>query len=209
MVNAMKTQRSARLVRHPSLMRLHAFTLIELLVVIVIIAILAAIVIPATKHLINRARVASAQNDALQLKNAIGSYFVEYRRYPTRLKGPEDASSPILSDHALMDILLGSAAETAPDGMNPRRHFGFNAKNARPTGDGRYRGGVHFEADGGGTFWDPWGNHYRVLMDLDADNRIPAPSFVSGTHFLPQAVAIWSAGKDGEDDSSTDNVITW
>ncbi len=186
-----------------------AFTLFELMIVMVIIAVLAAIIIPATRHLVGRARTAAAHNDALQLKNAIGSYFTEYRRYPTRLTGPESASAPVLTDHALMDILLGSTAETAPGGMNPRRHHSLNANQARPLGDGRHRGGILLEADGGGTFWDPWGNHYRVLMDLDADNRVPAPAFVTGTPFLPQAVVIWSPGPDGDDDSATDNVVTW
>ena len=185
------------------------FTLIELLIVIVIIGILAAIAIPGTRTLIDRARKAQAENTALNLKNTISTYYTEYRRYPTRETGPEDPDRPFLTEGTLMDILLASDAESAPGGLNPRRVANFSDRRAQAIGDGRYRSGVVLEADGGGTLWDPWGNHYRVLMDLDHDNRIPAPSFVSGTAFLPSSVVVWSPGKDLDDEEASDNVGTW
>ena len=49
------------------------FTLIELLIVISIIAILATISVPVTKNVMNKARSASAQNDCMQIQNAINS----------------------------------------------------------------------------------------------------------------------------------------
>lgn len=185
------------------------FTLFELMIVMVIIAILAAIAIPGTKSIIDRTRRAAAKNDALNLKNAIASYVTEYRRFPTRLNGPESGSAPILSDHALMDILLGSDAETGPGGLNPRRLVSFSGNPARPIGHGRYRSGVVLDDQGGGTLWDPWGNHYRVILDLDGDSRVPAPGFLPGPGLLPQTIVIWSPGKDGSDEESEDNVTTW
>ncbi len=194
---------------HTARRRRTAFTLLELMIVMLVLAILASIAIPGTKHLIDRARRAAAENDALNLKNAIASYYTEYRRYPIRQVGPEDAASPLLSDHALMDILLASERETGPGGLSPRRHVTFTARNAVPLGGGRYRSGVVLDDDGGGTLWDPWGNHYRVLMDLNGDARVPAPGFVTGASHFAQSVIVWSPGKDGLDAESDDNIDTW
>lgn len=185
------------------------FTLLELMIVITVIGVLAAIATVGAKSVIDRARKAAAQNDAFQLKNAIGSYFTEYRRFPTREIGPESATSPILSDHRLMDILLASNTETGTGGLNPRRSVSFSARKAIPIGNGRFRSGVELDSNGGGILWDPWGNQYRVLMDLDQDSRVPAPPFAHGVAFLPVGVAIWSPGKDGDDSTETDNVTTW
>ena len=185
------------------------FTLIELLVVIVILGILAAIAIPGAQAILNRTKVSQATNESLQLKNAISSYYTEYRRYPTRDSGPEDASRPLLSDEPLMDILLASDAETAPGGLNTRRHVSLSHREAKPLGGGRFRGGIRLNDDGGGTFWDPWGNHYRVLMDLDHDGRVPAPGFVKSASYLPASIIVWSPGRDELDEDSGDNVTTW
>lgn len=185
------------------------FTLIELLVVLVILGILAAIAIPGAKAILNRTKVSQASNDALQLKNAIASYYTEYRRYPTRETGPEDASRPLLTEEPLMDILLASEAEAAPGGLNTRRHVSLSHRNAKPMGDGRYRSGIRLNEDGGGSYWDPWGNPYRVVLDLDYDSRVPAPGFVQGVSYLPTSVIIWSPGKDENDEEAKDNVTTW
>lgn len=185
------------------------FTLMELMVVITIIGVLASIAIPAAKGILDRAHQAVARNSATQLKNAITAYYTEYRRYPTRDTGPEYAANPILSDHTLMDILLSSKAEQRPGGLNPRRHIAFSDRKARPIGNGQYRSGVHYDEQGGGTLWDPWGQHYRVVFDLDYDGKVPAPAFVTDSPFIPGSVIVWSAGKDLDDSEATDNVSTW
>ena len=189
--------------------RKNALTLIELIVVITVIGILATIAIPATKSILDRAHRTSARNDAHHLKPAIASYYAEYRHFPTRQTGPESAAAPIQSDHTLMDILLASDRETGPDGLNQRRHVTFSGGRARPMGNGKFRSGVRLDENGGGTLWDPWGNHYRVIVDLNADSRVPAPEFVEDVPFLPQDIIVWSPGKDGDDATAMDNVTTW
>lgn len=185
---------------------IRAFTLMELMVVIVIIGILAGITIPASKGILEKANKMAAQNDALQLKNAIGSYFTEYRKYPMKDPGPDEE---ILSDAGLMDILLASDAEAERGGLNPRRIPFYSGSKAKPAGEGKYRKGIHASGDGGGELWDPWAEYYRVIMDTDYNNRVPAPSFVEDVQNIPQGVIVWSAGKDNDDNEVQDNVMTW
>jgi prepilin-type N-terminal cleavage/methylation domain-containing protein len=63
--------------------RLAAFTLIELLIVISIIAILAALALPAVGGAIKSARKAEVRSMANQIKAAVSTYYAEYGIYPT------------------------------------------------------------------------------------------------------------------------------
>lgn len=204
----MKTHPSPRKTRLTGIAE-QGFTLIELLIVIVIIGVLAGITIPAANGILNKGNKMAAQNDALQLKNAIASYFTEYRKYPVRNPRPDSGTNPMPSDEALMDPLLAADNEAGRNGLNPRQIPFYSGAKAKPLGNGRYRKGVQSNANGGGTLWDPWGEMYRVVMDTDYNNRIPSPTFINDTPFISQGVIVWSAGKDTDDQESNDNVVTW
>jgi prepilin-type N-terminal cleavage/methylation domain-containing protein len=60
----------------------HAFTLIELLIVIAIVAILAALLLPALSRSKEKARRTLCQNNLRQLVLALDMYGEEYNRYP-------------------------------------------------------------------------------------------------------------------------------
>jgi len=185
------------------------FTLVELMIVIVIIGVLASITIPASKGILQKANKMVAKNDALQLKNAIAAYFTEYRKYPKRNPGPDNGASPDYSDETLMNVLLAADSEASSGGLNPRRIPFYTGSKAKPAGNGKYRKGIQSTSSGGGKLWDPWALTYRVVMDTDYDGRIPSPSFVSDTPYIPQGVIIWSAGPSNSDSKFTDNITTW
>ncbi len=191
-----------------SIYRRKGFTLLELLVVIAIIGILAGLMFPAATGALRKAERTHAENTCYDLKNAISAYFTEYRKYPAKADANE--TEEIRTNSDLMDILLGADSEAERGGLNPRRIAFYTDKAAKPLGDGSYRKGVTLESDGGGELWDPYGEHYYVRMDLDYNNRTEKPSWDTGdAQFLPEAILIWSAGKDTDESTIKDNVKTW
>ena len=63
--------------------RQHGFTLIELMITVVIIAILAAIALPAYQEYVKRGYRASAESEMMDLANRQQQYFFANRQYAT------------------------------------------------------------------------------------------------------------------------------
>lgn len=186
-----------------------AFTLIELLVVITIIGILAAMAFPGAKGVLDKARKAGAQNQALQVRSAISAYYTEYRRYPIP-GGSSGGESTLRSDNTLMDILLGAEGNK----FNPRGIAFFAGKKAKGGGSNA-KGGLVMSGNGGGFLVDPWGEQFYVIMDTDYNNRVVAPFSKSGqsdgNNTVPDGVIVWSTGPDGRDGAAKekDYITTW
>ncbi len=62
------------------------FTLIETLIVATLIGILAVILIPQYKYAVIRAKEAVLREDLFQLRDQIGKFFSDKKRYPTSLE---------------------------------------------------------------------------------------------------------------------------
>jgi general secretion pathway protein G len=92
MINSAKRSRRGR----------EAFTVVELLVVISIIAILAALLLPALAGGNKQARIRKAQTEMSLLVQSIQSYYTTYSRYPASSSGVPNAS-----DYALKGIENG------------------------------------------------------------------------------------------------------
>lgn len=184
------------------------FTLLELLVVIAIIGILAGLMFPATTGTLRKAERTHAEHTANNLRNAISAYNTEYRKYPVDPSVTDE--SPMRTDNQLMDVLLGADSEKEKGGLNPRGIAFFTDRAAKPLGGGKFRKGVTLQADGGGELWDPWGEYYYVVMDLDYNNRVEKPSWdVGDSSVLPESILVWSAGKDLNEADVKDNIKTW
>ncbi len=65
----------------------HAFTLIELLVVILILAILAALVVPNLVNKTGDAKIAKAKSDIATLSSLLAQYRIENDKYPSTEQG--------------------------------------------------------------------------------------------------------------------------
>jgi len=74
---------------NPKRTRQGGFTLLELMVVIVIIALLAAIVMPRFLGATDKARVGAAKAQISSFKQALGLYKLEFKKYPTTSEGLE------------------------------------------------------------------------------------------------------------------------
>ena len=180
----------------------------ELLVVMTIIAILASISIPVGNMILRRVRIVHAKLMALELRKAVGTYTSDYGRYPLLADrgGQKKSDAEVESGRALMDVLMGSDDAAGPGGLNPRHQSYISANRASSPGHNP-RDGVVYTANGGGTLYDPWGNEYRVLMDVDRNNRCVAPD---GEGVIAKDVLVWSLGPNGEDDrGGGDDVVTW
>jgi general secretion pathway protein G len=75
-----------------------AFTLIEIMVVVVVIAILAAVVIPNIGKAPDQARVAKARSEISSFTTMIESFRLNMRRLPTQEEGLDVLRNPPTSD---------------------------------------------------------------------------------------------------------------
>lgn len=71
----------------PSLVGQHGFTLIEIMVVVVIIAILAALVVPKIMSRPEQAKIVKAKQDVQSIQNALDLYRLDNGAYPSQAQG--------------------------------------------------------------------------------------------------------------------------
>lgn len=151
-----------------------------------------------------KAWAAVTKSDALQLKTAVQIFNTEYQNYP--LLGPE---VPHPSDFQLMRHLsLPEVGEFFSD-ANFRQIEFYSGHEARRTVRGKIGNGIKTNSDGSKELLDPWGNHFRVIMDTNGDGKVPSPVWTHLREPIPQSVIVWSPGPDGDDSTAKDNITTW
>jgi len=190
--------------------RRRAFTLIELLVVIAIIGVLAGLIFPAATAVQKNAEKTAATNTCYNLKNAISTYYTEYRKFPVE-SGVEETEE-LRTDIDLMSALMASDESKEKGGLNPRGISFYTDKAAKATGDSEYpwRKGIRMDSDGSGELYDPYGDFYYVRLDLDSNNRVEKPSWDSSEgDLIPESIIVWSGGKDRDQENPKDNIKTW
>ena len=96
--------------------RLRGFTLIELMIVVVVVAILAAIAIPAWQRYAYRSRRPDGQELLIRIAQAEERYYTNYNRYPVSLSSIGFNTDPAPSEHgyytATIALPAGDAAGT-------------------------------------------------------------------------------------------------
>jgi len=85
----------------------------------------------------------------------------------------------------------------------------YSGREARRTIRGKIGNGIKTNSDGSKELLDPWGNHFRVIMDTGGDGKVPAPAWTNLRNSIPQSVIVWSPGPDGDDSTAKDNITTW
>lgn len=183
-----------------------AFTLIELLVVITIIALLVGVALPAINGAIDRARKLETVNVLRGLTTAINNYRNEYNRFPVRAGASSDPEVELSSGSPLLKVLLGENV----DKLNPKTESFMEVKM------GKGGAGGLVGQDGSFSLVDRWGQAYHVIMDANADNRVPNPdarnadSSIAGDtpKTLFYGVIAFSAGPDKQF-GTADDIVSW
>jgi prepilin-type N-terminal cleavage/methylation domain-containing protein len=169
------------------------FTLIELLTVIAIIAILMGLLFPAIASVREAARKTQAKNDVANIVAAVKAYYTEYGKYPDLTGtggaggGAEDGKDLWVGykdsgeaegkpNSTLFNVLR--AIDKAPNDkhrLNPRKIVFFEGKaaanpEAPRAGFADQKSGAGGAADTQGSYYDPWGKQYLVMVDSNYDN---------------------------------------
>ncbi len=179
--------RPSSIAHRPSLPSSPGFTLVELLVVIGIIALLAAILLPAMNAAFNKAEKSQAQVEVRSILAAIQAYNNEYGKVPVRaaMQGNNDDSAGDLYaadiSKSVIKALNGIHDSSANGVPNPRKIAFLDSQGSSTDG----------------TFNDPWGDaavprQYLMKMDTDYSNSIR----YTNTTYSAVAVVV-SFGPDG------------
>ncbi len=168
----------------PRILRSSGFTLIELLVVLAIIGVLMGLLFPAVSGALDSARKSQAQNDVVQIANAITMYETEYGKMPQET--PTASTNEATQDattNGVIGVLMGLNTNTW---ANPRRIVFLEVPDAKPR-----KSGI---STNGGRFVDPWGGTYRIAIDYNYDNSIVAgeANAIATNQTIRKKVAVWN-----------------
>ncbi|MEM9282295.1 MAG: type II secretion system protein [Verrucomicrobiota bacterium] len=187
-----------------------AFTLLELLVVMAILSILGSMMFVSVRAAMNRVKKTQTLTTANELRNAINTYFSDYRKLPYDAKSNPGSTVRLESDEVLMNILCGMDKAAEKGGLNPARTVFYTDRNARRLEEG-YHSGLRIDESGNGFLYDPWGEPYQIIFDGDANGRVDKPSWdrKTASHEITSSVLVWSKGPDRRSDTGEDNLRIW
>src|SRR5438552_11243227 len=195
--------------------RAHGFTLIEMIVVILVIATLAALLVPAASRTLDRAKSAQAKNDLTQIVTAVNAFYTEYGKYPIATSDTALSSTDTADLFYTLRAISGGVANLN-NAANPRKIVFISPRDLGTAANPR--AGIGSD----GQYYDPWGTTYKLAIDGNYDNQIDANPYGNnngaGPQPLRQGVIVWSLGKDGQLGkvvggqtvfTGSDDVISW
>ena len=185
-----------------------SFTLIEMLIVISIIALLAALLLPAAQGVLLSAK----KNDARQIANALATAITEYETeylVPPGIKNKLEIDKKDITigkdnDEKAYDVLvqvLSKVDMPYPPAADSTVADESNAANLRNK--------QLLEVPDAFTekgYVDPWGNRLIVLLDYDFDGGVK----LNGETIEGSRAFAYSCGPDGKDDKGeNDDICSW
>jgi type II secretory pathway pseudopilin PulG len=174
-------------------------SVLHILVLVALLVVIAAIAMGSVRY----ARNASARNHATLVMSNLREAFLNFKTKYTRL--------PItLPDETTVQETKGTflAALVAVDPVSNPENISFLNQPAvlKPTEH------VSRNAQGEWELRDPWGNLYRLQLDLNEDGKFPRPAGNDGpaeAAIIPPGLVIYSAGPDGKFETWQDNLRNW
>lgn len=157
------------------------FTLVELLVVIGIIALLAAILLPAIRAAFVKADRNKAEIECRAIKNAIQAYLNDYGKMPAPAA---DQGTDKLYDDSKVVIKILTANDTT---ANPRNVAYLEAQTNSVDG----------------SYLDPWDKQYRVALDTGYDNKVTYEGQTYGTVCIAASAGPKPGWTDGDEITSS------
>ena len=132
-----------------------AFTLVELLVVIGIIALLAAILLPAIRAAFLKADKNKAEIETRSIKNAVQAFLNDYGKLPVP-KNDQGGTADKIYDDSKTVIRALTANETGAEIINTRKITYLESQTNSVDG----------------TYLDPWDKQYKLILDVDYNNKV-------------------------------------
>ena len=162
---------------------------------------------------------------------AVRQYHTEYGKYPSVaapvtgdvLVGDADAKATI-DNGALFDALRAiDRGLNEHHALNPKRIVFFDGRAADDAANPRAGFADKAESKKRGSFYDPWGRQYGVVLDANYDNALTLKeqySDFAGENAPRAGVGAFSMGKDGKlgtkgdalfrkGTTTSDDVTTW
>ena len=166
--------------------RRSAFTLVELLVVIGIIALLAAILLPAIRAAFLKADKNKAEIETRSIKNAVQAFLNDYGKLPLP-KTDQGGTADKIYDESTSKVIIKAltANETGADIINTRKITYLESQTNSVDG----------------TYFDPWDKQYKLIMDADYNNKV-VYDYDAKTYGT--VCIVISAGPDGQWKTSDD-----
>jgi hypothetical protein len=135
-------------------------------------------------------RGGNARNVETSLEVAIECYFLEYEKLPSVSSEAHLIDTDSAEGIQFINVLLGCE----PSGMalqNPQKIAFLSVRQGKARKDG-----IVYDRTAPGSLqgiFDPWGNPYHVLLDLDGDGILELPG---GGKVTGHRAVIYSAGPD-------------
>ena len=161
----------------------NAFTMVELLTVIAIIAMLAAILLPALNRARQQAWETTARTMISSLEAALANYMTDYGDYP------QDDDAADVGDNSVESCVNLIARLEDSDGTS---YASFRDQD-------KFDSGTY-----NGSLKDPWGRSYCYRYDSDNDGDIDE---VTGSTYGIK-FNIWSKGADDSTANKDDDDLT-
>jgi hypothetical protein len=147
-------------------------------------------------------RALRAMTVETSLEMAVDAYVLEYGKLPSVLSGARLIDTDSADGFQFINVLLGR--ETPGQAFQNPREIAFLSVN-----EGKSRkDGIVYDRTAPGLLqgiFDPWGNPYHVLLDLDGDGTIELPG---GGKVTGHRAVIYSAGLDGKL-GTRDDLNSW